>query len=85
LKGREFALLSHTRNWGEDRVYFYDDAGRLKSLPTSWTSLGPVDAFVAISGGQALFRPDDLLRLADLLSELASPRPRSVADDEELV
>jgi hypothetical protein len=74
LHGREFSLLSRTKNWGEDRVYFYDDAGRLKSLPASWTSLRPVDAFVALSGGRALFRPEDLLRLADLLSDRESGR-----------
>jgi hypothetical protein len=85
LRGKEFTLLSHTKNWGEDRVYFYDGAGRLKSLPASWTSLRPVDAFEAISGGRALFRPDDLLRLADLLSDLESPAVGSAADDQELV
>ena len=31
--------------WGEDRVYFHDDQGRLKSLSAEWTSIGPDDSF----------------------------------------
>jgi Family of unknown function (DUF5372) len=57
LKGRTFALVVRARNWGEDRAYFYDDEGRLKSLPACWTSLGEVDPFVVLSAGRALLRP----------------------------
>ena len=70
LKGRRFTLLVHARNWGEDRAYFYDDDGQLKSLPASWTSLGGVDPFRILSAGRAFFRPAELLKLADLLAEL---------------
>jgi hypothetical protein len=60
----------HARNWGEDRVYFYDDDGQLKSVPSLWTSLGEVDPFVVFSGGRSAFRPRDLLALAELLEVL---------------
>jgi hypothetical protein len=60
----------HARNWGEDRVYFYDADGQLKSLPSSWTSLSSVDPFVVFSAGRSAFRPGDLLALAELLEGL---------------
>lgn len=75
LNGRRFQLVVHARSWGEDRVYFYEDEGPLKSLPASWTSVGEVDPFVMLSEGRALFRPAELLKLADLLAELGE-RPK---------
>ncbi len=51
-------------------MYFYDEDERLWSLPTFWTSLGAVDPFVVLSGGRALFRPRDLLRLSELIAGL---------------
>jgi hypothetical protein len=62
----------HSRNWGEDRVYYYDDEGQLKSLPLAWTSLSRVDLFVVFSAGRSAFRPRDLLVLAQLLEGLKS-------------
>ncbi len=41
--------------------------GRLYSMPTSWTDLGPVDPFVVMAAGRALFRPADLLAVAALM------------------
>jgi hypothetical protein len=57
-------------NWGEDRVVYFDAKGRLRSMPTSWTSVGQHDAFMQASAGRSWFRPDDLLRLDVLLSEI---------------
>jgi len=54
-------------NWGEERVYFHDAAGRLKSVPARWTSLIEADPFVVMSAGRSMFRASDLLALADLL------------------
>jgi len=48
-------------------VYFYDDEGRLSSLPAKWTSVGPKDVFVELSKGRSSFRLEDLLELAKLL------------------
>jgi hypothetical protein len=76
LCGREFSLVTYRRNWGENRVYFHDEHGRLTSLPAEWTSLAPPDPFVAVSGGRSLFRFQDLVDLAAMLRELRRPRSR---------
>jgi hypothetical protein len=33
-------------------------------MPITWTSLAGVDPFVEVAAGRAMFRPEDLLRLA---------------------
>jgi len=68
LRGREYELVIRRRNWGQDRVFFYDSAGMLKSFPASITDVVPVDSFVRISGGRSAFRIEDLLELRELLS-----------------
>jgi hypothetical protein len=44
--GREFELVVHRRTWGEDRVFFCDERGRLVALPASWTDFLSPDPFV---------------------------------------
>lgn len=63
-------LRTRQMNWGEDRVIYFDAKGRLRSMLTSWTDVGQQDAFMQASGGRSWFRPDDLLRLHALLSQL---------------
>jgi len=58
------------QSWGEERVYFYDEAGELKALPARWTDVGALDPFVVLAAGRAYFRPQDLLALADMLDGL---------------
>ena len=70
LCGREFTLVTFRLNWGEQRVYFHDDTGRLIGLPAQWTDVFPADPFVAISAGRSPFRTQDLLELARLLEVL---------------
>ena len=74
LRGCEFNLVTYRRNWGEDRVYFHDDRGRLRALSADWTSLGPGDPFVVVSAGRAAFRTADLLELVALLDGLQGDR-----------
>ena len=57
-------------NWGEDRIVYFDAKGRLRSMLASWTDVGPQDSFMQASGGRSWFRPDDLLQLHALLSQL---------------
>ncbi len=57
-------------NWGEQRVYFHDDAGQLVALPAQWTSVFPLDPFVLCAAGRSPFRLQDLLDLAKLLANL---------------
>ncbi|MEW6275701.1 MAG: DUF5372 family protein [Bacillota bacterium] len=67
LCGQEFELVTYRQNWGEDRVFFHDREGRLRSIPASWTSVGAIDPFVAVSAGRSFFRVEDLLALIALL------------------
>jgi hypothetical protein len=68
--GREFTLVTYRLNWGEQRVYFHDDAGRLVALPARWTSVFPADPFVVVSAGRSPFRFAQLRELARLIQEL---------------
>ena len=68
LRGQEFTLVDQRNAWREDRVDFHDDTGRLRRLPTAWTSAAPPDAFVALSAGRSHFRVEDLLQLVALIA-----------------
>jgi hypothetical protein len=70
LSGKTFVLVTCRRNWGEERVYYHDEAGTLCCLPLAWTSLAPIDLFVHVSAGRAAFRVDDLLELSSILASL---------------
>ncbi len=70
-----FVALRQT--WGEDRVFFLDEEGMLKSLPTAWTDAAVPDVVVAIAAGRSPFRCEDLLVLAELIG-----RARRGAVDE---
>ena len=69
---REFGVVAWRRNWTEDRVYFQDDGGKLRSVPSQWTTLGTDDPVVVLGAGRAHFRIADLLELVTLLRELRS-------------
>ena len=77
LHGREFAVVTIRQNWGEERVYYHDESGRLCLIPLAWTSRGRVDPFLAVAAGRALFRPEDLMRLAELV------QTRRMSDSED--
>jgi Family of unknown function (DUF5372) len=55
--------------WGEDRVFYYETDGRLKSLMTNVTDVIARDAFERISAGRSAFRIDDLLELRRLFEK----------------
>jgi hypothetical protein len=74
LHGREFELVDRRSAWAEDRVYFHDETGRLRRIPTAWTSAAAPDTFVVISAGRAHFRTSDLLQLATLIAQLMQER-----------
>lgn len=67
LCGQEFEFVRRKKNWGEDRVWFFDGLGGLRGLPAAWTDRGPVDPFVVVAAGRCPFRLCDLLELAELL------------------
>ena len=74
LRGRTYALESCRHAWGEARVYFYDDEGELRHLPAGWTDVEETDPFVAVANGRAHFRPGDLLRLSELVTDFEEER-----------
>ena len=53
------------------RVFFLESgSGKLKSLPTAWTSLAAPDPFLHLAAGRTILRLVDLRALAELLHEL---------------
>jgi hypothetical protein len=68
--------VTYRHNWGENRVYFYDDQGRLRAVPADWTDVFPPDPFVVIAAGRSLFRFGDLLELARCLGGLKKAKSR---------
>jgi len=69
LCGAEYELVTRKLTWGEDRVFYYDASGRLKSLMTNVTDVLARDAFDRISAGRSAFRIDDLLELRRLFEK----------------
>jgi YD repeat-containing protein len=66
LRGTEHELVTRKLTWGEDRVFYYDQSGKLKSLLTNVTDVVSKDAFDRISASRSAFRVDDLLELRRL-------------------
>jgi len=62
-------LLAQVREWGEERVYYRDENGRMRFLPAKWTNLAAPDPFVLTAAGRAFFRVEDLIRIHDRLKE----------------
>ena len=59
--------MTRKHNWGEDRAFYYNQAGALRSFLSNVTDLVAMDAFGQASAGQSAFRTDDLLALRRLL------------------
>ena len=72
LFGQEFDLVIRGQNWHEDRAWFHDSAGRLRSVPADWTSLVAEDPFNVVAAGRAALRLQELIELAELLATLRS-------------
>lgn len=60
------------QNWREDRAWFHDGAGRLRSVSANWTDLVADDAFNVVSAGRAAFRTQELLELVQLIGMIGS-------------
>ena len=69
-------VATRKQNWGEDRVMFFDEVGRLRSLPASWTNVVEPDAFSQAAGVSSFLRPDDLAELATLIDEVERAHER---------
>lgn len=42
--------------------------GTYRSIPIGWTDATEMDAYISVAGGRSLFRVEDLIELARLLS-----------------
>ena len=69
LRGKSFRFVVSKRLWGEDRVTVQLPDGSVCSVPVSWTDLLPPDPYLIFGGGRSLFRVEDLVALAHLISE----------------
>ena len=58
------------QTWGEDRVFFLDEAGTQGSLPRGWTDAADADPFVTVAAGRSALRLEDLLALLELVDGL---------------
>lgn len=72
LRGQRFSLATRKCNWGEDRVMYFNRAGQLRSMPTSWTSEATEECFLTVSAGRSWYRVDDLDELTALLETVQS-------------
>ncbi len=63
-------MISYRQNWGENRVYYYDDNEELCSIPANLTDVGPQDPFVAFSRERSYFRVEDMISLAKIVEVL---------------
>lgn len=80
LNGREFALVTYRLNWGEDRVYFHNDAGLLSSIPAGWTNVSEKDPFVEMAEGRCVLRFVDAVELVALRRQITA---KAIANQPE--
>ena len=68
LAGQELKLITYRRSYGHPRVECQDAAGKVHTIPLSWTdAAGGSDPLLEISAGRSFFRVEDLLYLVALL------------------
>ena len=70
LADREFDFAFRRKTWGEDRVFFFDEEGKVRGVPARWTNVASADPFTVVSAGRAAFRVEDLLALVCLVETL---------------
>ncbi|MCH8177848.1 MAG: hypothetical protein IIC09_06600 [Proteobacteria bacterium] len=57
---------------------YFNSAGKLRSMPASWTDVAEADAFQQASTGRSWFRIDDLLDLLAILQTVKKTQGRRV-------
>ena len=68
--GREIDVVGCVKHWGEERVVYLNDSGRVQSISAAFTDIGQEDDFRRIAAGRAAFRSCDLLELCRRLDAL---------------
>ncbi len=61
LFDRELEIVDRRHFQDEEYVYVDIGNGEVARLPEVWTSLGPVNPFIAISAGRSIFLVKDLV------------------------
>jgi hypothetical protein len=74
--------VTFRQNWGEDRVWFHDNDGSLRSVPTSWTDAAPMNVFVMVAAGRSLFRVADLLELTQRIQASSPEQPEKCVKEK---
>lgn len=64
-------MLDHRSVGGVERVLLEGVDGRSTWIPASWTDVVSPDPFLVVSDSRCSFRVEDLLRLVELVSDLA--------------
>ena len=70
LCGKEYVLITHKLNWGEDRVSFKDENGDYHCIPAHWTDINPPDPFERCGDNDSYFRVNDLIEIKDIIRKL---------------
>ncbi len=76
LYGKSYTLVTYRHTWGEDRVYYHDESGKLCQVPAGWTDFLGQDPFVAVAARRSPFRIIDLLELCRLLAGISESSDR---------
>ena len=63
-------MLVRKKNWGEDRISYYDEKGNYRCIPATWTDLIAPDSFERSSNHKAYFRIFDLIELKNIIVKL---------------
>ena len=71
LKGKQFDLFEHRCIYAESYVYFQDDCGQLREIPSVWTDFVKGDVFVEVAAGRSPLHAAYVMELADLVERLA--------------
>ena len=71
LHGRTFEVIDRRHGQSGECVYLEVDTVRVERVPTAWTSLCSADPFLRVAAGRSLFRVEDLVRLAELVAQIA--------------
>jgi Family of unknown function (DUF5372) len=71
--GKGIDIVGRATHWGEERVVYLNDDGRMQSIPAAFTDIGQQDEFRHFAAGRAAFRICDLLDLCRRLDVLLWP------------
>ena len=69
---KKILIVSLKQTWGENRVFYRQEDGRITSIPSCWTSIYELHPFNVISKGRSVFRFQELLELARLIEDFMS-------------